>query len=510
MASDRATIMVAPSNRAGECKELRGLEEVDQGFATRVVTTASPEHGRLVLSPCGELRGETDDVRRVGDAAAAGARAAFAMGASRLSLTLDPAVPASQHPADGPAFAQAELVAALAVHQAAYVPLQAREARPPKKRRLSELVPDQPLAEAVEVGRALARDLASGDPERMAPPRLAEHVGEVCRAAGVGVEVVDSEAELRSEYPLLMAVARASLRVDRHRPRVVRLAWQGEGRVERTVCLAGKGVTYDTGGADLKVGGSMAGMRLDKGGAAAAAGFVLACARAPTDCTRGLRVLVELGCVRNSTGADAYVADEIITGHSGKRVLVGNTDMEGRMVLADCLSHLRERVLAEPAAFPRPVLLSLATLTGHAVRSFGPYAVALDGAAARAAGGVAPRLATAGALLGEPVEVGRVRREDFAHVAPGTAGTPVSKCPDAYDVLQTNTASSVNTPRGHQFPVAFLTIASGLQEHGAGSERPLPYCHIDCAGSVLDGHGVETGSPLLPLFGHFALGLGVQ
>merc|ERR1719240_831202 len=100
------------------------------------------------------------------------------------------------------------------------------------------------------------------------------------------------------EYPLLMAVARASIVVERHRPCVVRLAWQGSGLIRQTLCIAGKGVTYDTGGADLKVGGSMAGMRRDKCGAAAAAGFIVACARAPKELTKGLHVVVELGCVR--------------------------------------------------------------------------------------------------------------------------------------------------------------------------------------------------------------------
>jgi len=234
------------------------------------------------------------------------------------------------------------------------------------------------------------------------------------------------------------------------------------------------------------------------------AGFVLACARAPAELTRGLQVIVELGCVRNSIGADAFVADEVITSHAGKRVLIGNTDMEGRLVLADCLSHLRLRAIAEP----RPCMLSLATLTGHAVRAYGKYAVAIDNAAARAAGGVAPRLAAAGLLLGEPVEVGSLRRDDFAHIAPGTSGTPVANCPDTYDLLQTNTASSINTARGHQFPMAFLAVASGLQEHGPRARVPLPYCHVDLAGSVADQRGVETGSPLLPLFGHFVMGEG--
>merc|ERR1719323_908987 len=107
--------------------------------------------------------------------------------------------------------------------------------------------------------------------------------------------------------------------------------------------------------------------------------------------------------------------------------------MEGRMVLADCLSQMRAQVLRE--ACPKPTFVSLATLTGHAKISYGAYAVAIDNAAARAAGGVAPRISAAGTALGQPLEVGTLRKDDFDHVAPGTAGTPVSLCPDTYDVL---------------------------------------------------------------------------
>lgn len=100
-----------------------------------------------------------------------------------------------------------------------------------------------------------------------------------------------------------------------------------------------------------------------------------------------------------------------------------------------------------------------------------------------------------------------LRRDDFKFVAPGSRGTPVAACGDSYDVLQSNNAPTAVTGRGHQFPMAFLLIASGLMDHGAGSALPLPYCHLDLADSVSDARGVETGSPIVPLFGHFVLGL---
>jgi leucyl aminopeptidase len=119
-----------------------------------------------------------DDVRKVADAAAAGATAAFAMGATDLTLHLDESLEQINHPADGSGvYAHAALVAKLGILQRAYVALQAREAAKPKLPPLNTLTLSpsgrQPAADAIEAGRILARDIGSGDPERMAPLRLA-------------------------------------------------------------------------------------------------------------------------------------------------------------------------------------------------------------------------------------------------------------------------------------------------------------------------------------------------
>ena len=125
-----ARIVVSQQNTASEVA-LRALAEVDAGFASRVVTAASDEHERLVLSPTGPLEGDTDDVRKVGAAAEAGAGAALAMGATEVTLAVDESIDATHHPADGDAYEHAAFVAMLGVLQRAYVPLQAREAAQP-------------------------------------------------------------------------------------------------------------------------------------------------------------------------------------------------------------------------------------------------------------------------------------------------------------------------------------------------------------------------------------------
>ena len=116
---------------------------------------------------------------------------------------------------------------------------------------------------------------------------------------------------------------------------------EGDVEVDTTLFLVGKGITYDTGGSDVKAGGVMAGMHRDKCGAAAIVGFMrtLAFLR-----PAGLRVVAHLAFVRNGVGPEACVADEIITSRAGKRVRIGNTDAEGRMIMTDLLCLAKEEV----------------------------------------------------------------------------------------------------------------------------------------------------------------------
>ena len=159
-----ARIVVAERNSPPPTdRALQDLAGVDAGFASRVITAASAEHGRLVLSPAGALCGDMDDVRKVGTAAGAGAAAAFAMGANDVTLHVDEAIEGLEHPVDGAgAFKYAALVAKLGVLQRAYVTLQAREAAVPKVSPLKTLVLEPgghqagaDTADAIEEGRCV-------------------------------------------------------------------------------------------------------------------------------------------------------------------------------------------------------------------------------------------------------------------------------------------------------------------------------------------------------------------
>lgn len=455
--------------------------EFDQRLGQQpVLLAAEVAGGRLICAPTGALTNDYADARNISSAAAEAAELCRAAGVKAPLLVVFGIPEQAQ-------FSQAESLAYWGFCQALYQPLEAREAlgeenlEPITRVGLVAEVDSQWL-HAVEAGKRVARDLAGTEPERMAPRQFAEYCQQAFAGTPVQVTVIDDIPTLQRDYPLLMSVARASLAVERHWPCVIRLEYVSPN-AEQTLLLAGKGIVYDTGGADLKTGGHMAGMSRDKGGAAGVAGFVKTVAEMRPE---HLNVIAELGCVRNSIGADAFVADEIITAHSGVRVRIGNTDAEGRLVLADLLSHLREQATQSVA----PQLFSVATLTGHAALAKGPYTALVPNAVARAVG-LAEGLFEAGEEAGDPAEISWLRREDYAMVKARTR---------ADDVLSSNNGPSATTVRGHQFPAAFLSIAAGLEQHGRNSASPLPYVHVDIAGSGVEGgdwqHGKPTAAPV--------------
>lgn len=450
-----------------------------------LLVAAEVPGGRLILAPTGSLERDYDDVRVIAEAAGTGARIAQQAGSSKPLLVVF-GVPQQAR------YGQAEAVAYWGACQALYEPLEAREALGEDELETVSSIGivgalDARWLEAVEAGKRVARDLCGTEPERMAPPKFAEYCQQAFAHSPVRVTVIDDVQQLQHEYPLLMAVARASLGVERHLPCVVRLEYKAP-QPEQTLLMAGKGIVYDTGGADVKTGGHMAGMSRDKGGAAGVAGFMKTVALMRPDT---VSVVAELGVVRNSIGAEAFVADEIITGHSGVRVRIGNTDAEGRLLLADLLSHLR----SEAHQYTNPQLFSVATLTGHAALAKGPYTALIPNGPARV-NAITDNLWEAGEVYGDPSEISWSRREDFKFVAPRTK---------ADDILSSNNGPSATTARGHQFPMAFLTIAAGLDKHGSDSNKPLPYVHVDIAGSGVEGgdwqHGKPTATPVASFAG---------
>jgi leucyl aminopeptidase len=468
-------------------QQVNQIAAIDQRVGKEAVllhTALAPGH-RCIVAPVGPLGRDYDDVRSFADAAKQAIVLAKNAGAVRPVVWVQNA--------GSPTFAKAAEVVYLGMTQALWQPLEGREALAETAvepiQQLGLVGVDESLAArltAIESGKRLARDLCGTEPERMTPRRFADYCVEAFADSAVSVQVQTDVETLQQQYPLMMAVARSSLHVERHKPAVIRLEYVPEGTVTQTLLFAGKGLVYDTGGADVKINGGMAGMSRDKGGAAAVAGFLKTVALLKP---AGLKVIAEIGAVRNSIGSDAFVPDEIIKSHAGVRVRIGNTDAEGRLVLADLMSHLKQ----DAVDAVNPTLFSVATLTGHAARAVGPYTALVENGAALQLG-LSATLARQGDIWGDPSEVSRSRREDFTFIKPRS-------CAD--DVLSCNNAPSSVTARGHQFPMAFLVVAAGLDQASAVAESALPYVHIDIAGSGVDGgdwqHGKPSAAPVTAL-----------
>ncbi|OLF73525.1 peptidase M17 [Pseudoalteromonas haloplanktis] len=446
---------------------------------------------RVVIAPTGPLNRDYDDVRRYFDAAK------LAINEAKASGSVNPAIYLPALNTDS-RYQHALEVAYLGACQALWQPLEAREFHGHGIEPVTQIglidANEQTIkaVNALAAGQYAARDLCGTEPERMAPPRFADYCSELFNNSAVSVDVIDDLAAIDKHYPMLSTVARASYAVERHHPRVVKLEYVPEGEVTRTLMFVGKGLVYDTGGADLKVGGYMAGMSRDKGGAASVAGFMKAVADYQP---KGVKVIAFLAVVRNSIGSDCFVPDEIITSREGVRVRIGNTDAEGRLAMGDLLSEMKDLAVNEI----NPTLFTVATLTGHAARAMGPYGAYVENGPARSAN-ISRQLADCGDLWADGAEVSRSRREDYDFIKPRTL---------ADDVLSSNNAASAVTARGHQFPMAFLAVVGGLDKHGNESTLPLPYVHMDIAGSGVEGgdwqHGKPTAASVSSLFARYCL-----
>jgi leucyl aminopeptidase len=188
----------------------------------------------------------------------------------------------------------------------------------------------------------------------MGPEALQAACEAVAAAHGAAFEAIVGDDLLTRNYPLIHAVGRAA----KQAPRLLRLSW-GEANAPR-VALVGKGVTFDTGGLDMKASAGMRLMKKDMGGAAHA----LALAQIVMDARLNVRLEVFLPVVENAVSSDSFRPGDIIASRKGLNIEIDNTDAEGRLILADALARACED---EPA-----LLIDFATLTGAARTALGP------------------------------------------------------------------------------------------------------------------------------------------
>jgi leucyl aminopeptidase len=233
-------------------------------------------------------------------------------------------------------------------------------AKPLHSRLVMPAAADLQYAEAMAAALAGARDLINTPANDLGPLELAAAAAQLAQEFGGEITVHEGEA-LRTQFPLIHAVGSGSPRP----PRLVDCRWRRAGAPR--VTLVGKGVCFDTGGLDLKPAAGMLLMKKDMGGAACAlalARVVLALA-VPID----LRLLIP--AVENSIDGHAFRPGDVCRSRKGLTVEIGNTDAEGRLVLADALALADEE---------RPdLLIDLATLTGAARTALGPDLPAVFG-----------------------------------------------------------------------------------------------------------------------------------
>ncbi|MEI6419335.1 MAG: leucyl aminopeptidase family protein [Sphingomonadales bacterium] len=206
---------------------------------------------------------------------------------------------------------------------------------------------------------ALVRDLVDTPAADMGPAELAEAVLAHARPHKAHVAVVTGEALLTQGFPAVHAVGRAATAA----PRVIDMTWGDAAHPKLT--LVGKGVTFDSGGLNIKPGSGMALMKKDMGGAAHA----LALAQLVMQAGLKVRLRLIIPAVENAISGNAMRPGDVLATRAGKTVEVTNTDAEGRLILADALALAVED---KPA-----LLLDFATLTGAARVALGPQLPAM-------------------------------------------------------------------------------------------------------------------------------------
>lgn len=214
--------------------------------------------------------------------------------------------------------------------------------------------------EATAKGVNLARDLVNTISDDKTPPQIAEWAERVAREAGLSCTVLNLQQLQAEGYNSIVAVGRGSAA----EPRLVELIYTPEGGATKTVALVGKTITFDSGGLDLKSADGMYTMKGDMGGGAAVLGAMQAIAALKPN----VRVIGLLAAAENMPSGTAIRPSDVVTALNGKTYEIGSTDAEGRMVLADAVTHAARAGADE--------IIDLATLTGSKVVALGDIAVA--------------------------------------------------------------------------------------------------------------------------------------
>jgi leucyl aminopeptidase len=251
-------------------------------------------------------------------------------------------------------------------------------------RRRREVTEGARTGEVFADATCFARDLVNSPANDVHPTYLAKVAGEIAKAAKLGVKVFDRAECEKMGMGLFLGVAAGS----EQPPKFIHLSYTPSGRKRRRVAVIGKGITFDSGGLDLKSAEGMLRMKNDMSGAAA----VLAIMRALPRLAPQVEVHGLIAATENMPSGSAIRPGDVLRAMNGTTVEIGNTDAEGRLTLADALCYAIDKINAEE-------MVDMATLTGACVVALGPLCSGLFANDQR----LAERLLTAAENAGERV-----------------------------------------------------------------------------------------------------------
>lgn len=210
-------------------------------------------------------------------------------------------------------------------------------------------------AEAVALGVTLTRDLINTPSSDKSPESLATEAKRIAKAGGFAVKVWDQAGLTKGGFGGLLGVGQGATKESR----LVELTYEPRG-ARTTIAIIGKGITFDSGGLNLKPSTGITTMKTDMSGAAAVLGLFTVLSQLKP---KGVAVRGYLACAENMPDGNALRPGDVVTHYGGTTSEIGNTDAEGRLVMADALAYAKER---NP-----DIILDIATLTGAVVSALG-------------------------------------------------------------------------------------------------------------------------------------------
>ena len=217
--------------------------------------------------------------------------------------------------------------------------------------------------EIIATATNFTKDIVNEIPEIYTPQKMAEDAQNLAKSSpNLSCKIYDEKFLEKEKMNAFLAVNKASV----HPPRLIHLVYKPKDAKKRVI-FVGKGLTYDSGGLSLKPADYMLTMKADKSGAAAAMGII----KGAAELNLPFEIHAILGAAENMIGGNAYKPDDVLISRSGVSIEVRNTDAEGRLVLADCLSYAQD--------FKPDILIDMATLTGACVVGLGEYTSGIMG-----------------------------------------------------------------------------------------------------------------------------------